>query len=118
MTDEPGRRFELECESRDPNIAAVRTCRLVAPVSAAERDDYWLAEVAPPFRGQGFGLGAHDISQVIVATRLRGESLFDSRDRPIPIYVARVTDPSVVVTKTLKPDQIKLILWGDLRPTA
>jgi hypothetical protein len=115
---EGGRLFELQCEARDPDLAAARACRLLAKVSAAERDDYWLAEIDPPLRGQAFGLGARDISEIIVATRLSGQSLFDIRHFPIPVYVARITDPSVAATRTLRPDQIELILWGDLRPLA
>ena len=118
MTDERGRCFELVCEARDSDLAAPRTCRLLARVSAVERDDYWLAEIDPPLRGQAFGLGGRDISEVIIATRLKGHSLFDNSDAPIPVYVARITDPSVVVNKKIMPGQIELILWGAVRQLA
>jgi hypothetical protein len=118
MKQEHGCLFELQCESADSDIAASRTCRLLARVSAVERDDYWLAEINPLFRGQPFGLGARDISEVIIATRLSGQSLGYAHDRTIGVYVARITDPDVFATKTLRPDQIKLILWGDVRRMA
>jgi hypothetical protein len=105
----------LTCESRDVDLAAVRVCRLLAPVSARERSGYWLAEVDPPFRGQAFGLGAHDISEVIIATALLGQSLSDIRNRTIPVYVARIIDPKVVSSKNLKPDQIALMFWCNAR---
>jgi hypothetical protein len=108
-------RFELTCDSSEVDLAAARTCSLVAPVSAKERDDYWLAEVDPPFRGQAFGLGGDDISQVVIASALLGYPLSDIRNSTIPVYVARIIDPSVISSKTLKPDQIALMLWGNAK---
>ncbi len=117
MTNEDIRCFELTCEARDnPDLEAPRKCHLLAKVSAPGRDDYWLAEVRPPFRGQLFGLGGLDISEVIIATRLKGHSLFDSGRAATPVYVARILDAKVIATKSLTPDQIELILWCDARP--
>lgn len=115
MIDRQGLVLILECESREADQRGPRTCRLLANVSASDRDDYWLAEVDPPFIGQQFGLAAEDITEVIVATRYRGQSLFDMHSRTIAVYIARILDRRVVATKTLEPGQTELILWGEVR---
>jgi hypothetical protein len=108
--------FNLECKSREPDIQGPRTCRLLEKMSAPDRDDYWLAVVDPPFIGQHFGLGAEDVSQVIVATRLKNYSLVHPSPGAISVYIARIADANVVRTKTIRsPDQIQLILWCELR---
>jgi hypothetical protein len=108
--------FTLECENREPDLSAARTCRLLAQLKAEDRDDYWLAEVDPPFLGQHFGLGAVDISDIVIATKLKGFSLLDSEAATAPVYVARILDRNVIATRTLKPDQAELILWCIARP--
>jgi hypothetical protein len=107
--------FVLECESREPDLAARRTCQVVARLVGADRDDYWLAVVSPPFLGQHFGLGAEMLEEVVLAPRFMGHSLFDADRDPIPVYVARIADRSILATRTLTPHQIELILWGQLR---
>jgi hypothetical protein len=64
--------FILECESREPDLSTARICRLVAQLKAADRDDYWFAEVYPPFLRQHFGLGAEEISDIGIATKVKG----------------------------------------------
>jgi hypothetical protein len=78
---EPLASFTLECESQEPDLSAPRTCRLVALLRAADRDDYWLAEVDPPFIGQHLRSGADDIADIVLATRFKGFSLFWSQGR-------------------------------------
>jgi hypothetical protein len=85
-------------------------------VDATDRDDYWLAAVDPPFIGQRYGLGASDISEVILATKFAGHSLFDER-RIIPVSVARIVDGGIC-PETLRPEQIEVILWCAAKPIA
>jgi hypothetical protein len=87
----------------------------LAPVRADDRDDYWLAEVDPPFIGQHFGLGAEDISEIIIATRLEGQSLQRLKDEITPVYVARVLSEEVRRTKRMRAGQTELILWGEVK---
>ena len=101
----------LECESREPDLSSRRSCTLLGRLIAPDRDDYWLAKVDPPFLGQHFGLGATEISDVVVATRLRGLSLFDQERPDVPVYVARILDHNVITSRTVQPNQIELILW-------
>ena len=108
--------FTLECESREPDLSAERTCRLVAPLKAEDRDDYWLAEVDPPFLGQHFGLGAEEISDIVIATIIAGLSLLDPEQAMLPVYVERILDRNVIATRTLKPGQAKVILWCTAKP--
>ncbi len=89
----------------------------MAHVDATDRDDYWLAAVDPPFMGQRYGLGASDISEVILATKFAGHSLFDER-KIIPVSVARIVGGGIRPSETLGPEQMEVILWCSAKPMA
>lgn len=110
--------FILECESRETDLAAPRTCRLLGRLVDTEKGDYWLAEVTPPFIGQHFGLGPEDIGRVILAPKFRGQALLDGDGGITPVYVCRPRTPSVVASLELALDQIEVMLWGELKPLA
>jgi hypothetical protein len=100
----------LTCESREADLAAPRMCSLLGQFSAGGRDDYWCAEVSPPFIGQHFGLGGDDLAQVILATKWQGQSLLDAEHGSVAVYVARATKSS----EPLRPEDIQVLLRGIL----
>ena len=108
--------FRLECESREPDLAAVRTCRIVSRLEGVDRDDYWLAEVTPAIIGQHFGLGADMLNEVILATRFKGSLISDASRNPTPVYVARIVGRNALTVQKLMRHQIEVILWGMLGP--
>jgi hypothetical protein len=101
----------LECEAGNPDLSAPRICNLLAPVSIAERDDCWLADIDPPFAGRNFGSDIDAISRVIIATKWKGYSLFDTHHEIIPVYVARILDGHETSGRAFGADQIRVILW-------
>jgi len=113
---EPIRTFILECDTTDPGLGRERVCRLVTPISAEDRNDYWLAEVDPPFPGRSSGREPHGFSHVIVATKWKGQSLLDTDLKFIPVYVLRILDCEVIATRICGPDQMSLFLWCVARP--
>lgn len=115
MTDTPVVSFVLECESREADQSAPRTCHLIAPINVGNRNDCWVAEVDPPFIGQPFGLGAKDIDRVIVASKWDGISLFDENRIDIPVYVVHIRDPSVTTNRSLGSEEVEVMFWGIVR---
>jgi len=103
----------LECESREPDLASPRICRIHRRFSAGDRDDYWLAEVSPPFLGQHFGLGGEMLDWVVLATKFRDSVLFEADSSLVPVYVAYLADRGAVASgRTVRPEEIRVILWG------
>jgi hypothetical protein len=115
MTSEKMPSFTLECDATVAEVASPRSCRLLSRISAPDRDDYWLAQVDPPFPGRYFGEGENEISKVVIATKLEGYSLFDRERNSIPVYVGRILNDSVVSECAMRPDQVEVMLWGAVR---
>ena len=80
------------------------------------RDDYLLVRIEPPVIGQPFGLGAHDIDHVILATRHAGESLFPMRRWPVFVHVARPLVP-IEGRDVLHDDEMEVIPWAEIYKT-
>jgi hypothetical protein len=63
--------------------------------------------IDPPLIGQPFGLGQKDISELLIAARWKGFSLYPVNQWPISVYVIRIIDDSILQTKFFKKDQIQ-----------
>jgi hypothetical protein len=86
-----------------------RTCWARARLQDPARDDHMLIEIEPQLAGQGFGLGAIDIRQLIISAHLRGQTLYPISQWPFFVYVARVLDRKVIESRTFTPAQVELI---------
>jgi len=73
-----------------------------------------LIEIEPPLEGQNLGLGGIDITRLIVSSRLSGQTLYPVSEWPLSVYVARVTDDTVLKSRTFTREHVKLIAWGML----
>lgn len=95
-------------------LAEPRACWVLDCVQNETRDDYMLVRIDPSLVGQQFGLGHKDITELILATRHEGYSLFPIGRWPAHVYVVRVIDDSVLRMRRFSRDQIELIAWGML----
>lgn len=93
-----------------------RRCRAIKRLRGEDRGDYLLIGIAPPLSGQRFGLGAHDLDQVIVATRHEGESLFPIKRWPVFVHVARLL-VAYEGQDALRNDEMETIAWAELYET-
>jgi hypothetical protein len=73
-----------------------------------------LVGIDPPLIGQPFGLGANDITALILSTRHEGFSLFSLEEWPINVYVARISDTNVLDAECFEREQVQLIAWGEV----
>lgn len=94
----------------DPKIV-----NLHKQTSCGERDDYFWAEVAPPFEGRLFGLG-DDLSVVLLAPRFEGDSIIDTQNWPLHVYVCTTTSPDNIKSDVVPVDDVKILNWGLLDP--
>ena len=95
-------------------LAAPRACWAKARLRDAVRDDHMLIDIEPVLDGQRFGLGATDITQLIVSARHRGQTLYPISEWPSFVYVARVLDNAVLESRAFTREQVELIAWGTL----
>jgi hypothetical protein len=114
MTAGGGRSFILECESTEADLRAPRICRLLGRIDSIDRYGWWLATVDPPFIGQRYGLGAVDLSEIGIATKIAGQTLFDERVT-IPVLVGRFVHGCGDLDRPM-PERVEIILWCCAKP--
>jgi DNA-binding helix-hairpin-helix protein with protein kinase domain len=95
-------------------LAAPRACWQNARLRDDVRGDYMLIDIKPALSGQRFGLGATDITQLIISARHRGQTLYPISEWPFFVYVARIVDKAVFESHTFTREQAELIAWGTL----
>jgi hypothetical protein len=76
------------------------------------RDDYMLVEIHPCIIGQPYGLGDEDIFFVLMASRLKGYSLFPINRWPCPVYVIRILDDRILGSSSFDREQVEMMSWG------
>jgi hypothetical protein len=77
-------------------------------------DDFMLCDISPYINGQGYGLGDKDITQIVIANRVQGTSLFPISEWPISVYLARITNPKIESKKWVDETNISLIACASL----
>lgn len=93
-------------------LAAPRACMQRARLHDELRDDYMLVDIDPPLPGQRFGLGAPDVTSLLLSTRHRGQTLYPVSEWPSYVYVARMLGVQIPPSPTLSQGQVELIAWG------
>ena len=95
-------------------LSKPRACWFVRRLRDVNRDDYMLVRIDPPLIGQSFGLGANDVTALLLSTRHQGFSLYTMKDWPTNVYVARISDPNVFDAECFTREQVQLIAWGEI----
>jgi hypothetical protein len=104
--------FYLSAAGEYTPLADVRSCWRGKRLRDGHRDDYLEITIDPPLIGQLFGLGATAISRLLIASRLRGFSLFPVNEWPVPVYIVRILDDHIVESGYFTAGQVQLIAWG------
>jgi hypothetical protein len=76
-----------------------------------------LVEIEPVLLGQPFGLGARDVSILVLSPFFKGTTLFPIERWPYQVRVARLLDEAVLKTKTIEAKQVEGIAWGSVFKT-
>ncbi len=106
--------FYLSSAGEYEPLSAPRACREIARLRDDVRDDHMLIEIVPPLDGQRFGLGASDITRLIISARHLGQTLYPVSEWPSFVYVARILDDDVFQMSSFRREQIELIAWATL----
>lgn len=95
-------------------LTAPRACWQHTRLRDDVRDDHMLIDIEPPLDGQRFGMGATDITQLVISARHQGQTLYPISEWPFFVYVARIVDRSIVEYRSFTRQQVELIAWGTL----
>lgn len=101
--------FYLACSELVPPLEP-RECYVKERLTAEGREDHLLVQLWPPLKGH---YGASDVSEVILAVRHTGQTLFPIREWPVYVYVCRLKSGS---GRSVFPGDLQILLWGELYP--
>jgi hypothetical protein len=96
------------------NLEALRACFKERRFIGSHPDGYMLCEIDPPILGQSYGLGAKDINQIVIASRHAGYSIFDIKEWPAYVHVARLSRDIARDQFVLEEEDIKSIGWAEI----
>lgn len=95
-------------------LAAPRACWHRKRLRDDARNDHMLLDIDPPLDGQRFGMGATDITQLIISARHQGQTLYPISEWPFFVYVTRIVDRAIIESRSFTREQVELIAWGGL----
>ena len=88
-------------------------CYGIKRFPAARRDDYLLIRVSPPVDGQRYKVPKL-LSELVIAARHKGVSLFPVRKWPVEVYVLHVLIENPAERDLLKNEELALIDWATI----
>jgi len=97
-------------ELRDPYEP--RRCRLVKRLRSELRDDLALVAIVPPLPRETYG-SEQDISELILASRHEGESMFPMSPLPIAVHICRGL-AGATPHKTIRSSELAILNWGEI----
>jgi hypothetical protein len=103
--------FVLCMGGRD-DLSRPRFCYRRKQLRENLRDDCLLIDITPSIIGKTYGLGGDDITQLILATRHVGVTLFPVTEWPAHVYVYRILDDTILSQDVFDASQIEMIAWG------
>ena len=112
MTTTPD--FFLSTAGETDLLAVPRACWARARLSDCVRDDYMAIDIDPPLPWKRSCLGVVDVTQLLISTRLHGQTLYPIAEWPVFVYIARIIDSRILIMHAFKPGQVELIAWGAL----
>ena len=99
----------VSTELREPYPA--RQCRLVRRLRSELRDDLALVDLDPPLARHVYDT-RDDVSQVILAARFEGASLFPVTAWPLAVYICSLKDQTEVRGTVIASTDLAILDWG------
>jgi hypothetical protein len=99
------------------DMALIRACRVRGRLHDQFHREHMLIHVDPPVIGQPYGLGARDLTRLIVTARFVGFTLFPISEWPCHVYVSRMLDEGITGSSAFTGEQVEIIAWAWLYRT-
>lgn len=104
-------------EQRD-TLAVVRAAWRREPLQGPDNAEFLWVRVEPPVLGQAFGLGAVDVSDLILSPHYAGDTLSPVSGFPLSIYIYRARVDRVFVARQFGWPEVEMVGWGEVYRTA
>jgi hypothetical protein len=71
-------------------------------------------EIEPPLIGQKYGLGEHDLAEVIIIPRHEGDFIANVALGPVSVHVARSLVGNLRGREIIGDNELHLIAWAEI----
>lgn len=90
-----------------------RACTILKRVSNPFRDDIALVRIVPPLPKEIYKT-AHDLDELLLASRLQGSILFPFSQSPVYVYICELKDKNEVKKDFIEKDNLTILDWGEV----
>ena len=98
----------------DDEDGAKISCYKKRRLDGGHPDGYLLCEINPKINGQKYGLGGKNISNIILASRHKGVSIFNDSLDGMHVHIAFLKAAPAIAQFDVSKEQLKSIGWGIL----
>ena len=92
-------------------------CRIIRRVRSELLDDLALVEVERPLPRQVYDT-PQDVRWLILASRLKGTTLFPVSQWPLSVYICRLKGKCEPPSEAIMAEDLAILDWGEIRRTA
>lgn len=103
--------FFLSADGEYAPLRDPRACWVEERMSDGYRDDYMRLQIEPSLIGQPFGVTG-DIDQLLISSKWEGTTLYPISRWPMPVYIFRILDETIIGTGSFLKGQVEMIAWG------
>jgi len=103
--------FFLISAETEPSLAP-RECAIVGRLQLAGRDDLAVVEVSPPIKKGTYGNPFGEITELILAARWEGTSLFPPSKWPLAVFICQFREPEIRIQGPVSTKDIEILSWG------
>jgi hypothetical protein len=111
-----GQHFFLSAAGESGELAKPRECWEIKRMRDAARSDYMLISMEPPYRDSQ-RIGYRDVYKLVIASRLKGDSLYPISSWPCHVSVFLIADENIGTTLEIGSGQIRNVAWAMLFQT-
>ena len=104
--------YLVSTELREPYDP--RGCRILKRIKSELRDDLALIEIVPPIPREIYDTD-EDLSELILASRHEGTSLFPVSEWPLAVYICRIKGVLNLQKGVISSNALSILDWGEIR---
>ncbi|MGQ7249268.1 hypothetical protein ACUN9Y_18300 [Halomonas sp. V046] len=97
-------------------FSKTRRCNFIKKFFFDTGKECVLANIDPPVIGQTFGF-SEDISNIILSGRHEGENIFNIKNFPFFVFVAKLNCSPEKLVSGINKDDLHILAWGEIYRT-
>jgi len=98
-------------------LSTVFECKIIKKVRIDKRNDALIIMVDPPIDLTQMKVGDTKINYILIASRVKEQTVINPRRWPVLIHVARILIPDFLMRDEINVSELDNIAWGEIYKT-